>query len=174
MSLTFTPTNANNWLYIDVVCNLGHSSAANAFMAVTLFKDSDVNAIAANRSAKAGFANAASVGVLTHRVLASSTAAQTFKVRAGASSAGTTTFNGQSSARKYGGTMASSIHIREVSPYKILPSGILQGIVLEGTGTPEGVVTAGIGALFTRTDGGASTTLYVKESGTGNTGWVAK
>lgn len=43
-----------------------------------------------------------------------------------------------------------------------------------GTGTPEGAVTAPVGSLFTRTDGGASTTLYVKESGAGNTGWVAK
>lgn len=45
---------------------------------------------------------------------------------------------------------------------------------LNGTGSPEGVVTAPIGALYTRTDGGAGTTLYVKESGTGNTGWVGK
>jgi hypothetical protein len=43
-----------------------------------------------------------------------------------------------------------------------------------GTGTPEGAVTAPIGSLFTRTDGGASTSLYVKESGTGASGWVAK
>jgi len=43
-----------------------------------------------------------------------------------------------------------------------------------GSGTPEGVYTAGIGSVFLRTDGGASTTLYVKESGTGNTGWIAK
>jgi hypothetical protein len=43
-----------------------------------------------------------------------------------------------------------------------------------GSGTPEGVVTAPVGSLFTRTDGGAATTLYVKESGTGSTGWVAK
>ena len=43
-----------------------------------------------------------------------------------------------------------------------------------GTGTPEGSVTASVGSLYTRSDGGASTTLYVKESGTGNTGWVAK
>ncbi|HUG46266.1 MAG TPA: hypothetical protein VMK31_07130 [Sphingomicrobium sp.] len=43
-----------------------------------------------------------------------------------------------------------------------------------GAGTPEGVVTAVVGSLFTRTDGGAGTTLYVKESGTGNTGWAAK
>lgn len=43
-----------------------------------------------------------------------------------------------------------------------------------GTGSPEGVVTANPGALYTNKSGGASTTLYVKESGTGNTGWVAK
>jgi hypothetical protein len=43
-----------------------------------------------------------------------------------------------------------------------------------GTGTPEGVVTAPVGSLFTRTDGGAATTLYVKETGAGNTGWVGK
>lgn len=43
-----------------------------------------------------------------------------------------------------------------------------------GAGTPEGAVTATVGSLFTRTNGGAGTTLYIKESGTGNTGWVAK
>lgn len=43
-----------------------------------------------------------------------------------------------------------------------------------GTGTPEGNVVAPVGTLYTRTDGGTNTTLYVKESGTGNTGWVAK
>jgi hypothetical protein len=43
-----------------------------------------------------------------------------------------------------------------------------------GAGTPEGAVTAPVGSLYTRTDGGANTTLYIKESGTGNTGWVAK
>ncbi len=43
-----------------------------------------------------------------------------------------------------------------------------------GTGSPEGAVTANVGSIFLRTDGGANTTLYVKESGTGNTGWAAK
>ncbi len=43
-----------------------------------------------------------------------------------------------------------------------------------GSGTPEGAVTAPVGSLYTRTNGGASTTLYIKESGSGNTGWVAK
>lgn len=46
--------------------------------------------------------------------------------------------------------------------------------VFSGVGTPESNVSAGVGALYLRIDGGASTTLYVKESGTGDTGWVAK
>jgi hypothetical protein len=44
----------------------------------------------------------------------------------------------------------------------------------KGAGTPEGAVTAPIGAVYHRTDGGAGTSFYVKESGTGNTGWVGK
>lgn len=47
-------------------------------------------------------------------------------------------------------------------------------IWLTGSGTPEGAVTADVGSLYTRSNGGANTTLYIKESGTGNTGWVAK
>lgn len=43
-----------------------------------------------------------------------------------------------------------------------------------GAGTPEGSITAVVGSLYTRTDGGVNTTLYVKQSGTGNTGWAAK
>lgn len=43
-----------------------------------------------------------------------------------------------------------------------------------GTGSPEGVVAAAVGSIWTRTDGGAGTTMYVKQSGTGNTGWAAK
>lgn len=52
---------------------------------------------------------------------------------------------------------------------------ILRGAtqILTGSGIPEGAVTAPVGSTFHRTDGGASTTLYIKESGAGNTGWVA-
>lgn len=46
--------------------------------------------------------------------------------------------------------------------------------IFVGTGSPEGVTTSGVGGLFLRTDGGASTTMYVKESGAGNTGWIGK
>lgn len=46
--------------------------------------------------------------------------------------------------------------------------------ILAGAGTPEAAITAPIGSLYLRTDGGAGTSHYVKESGAGNTGWVAK
>ena len=43
-----------------------------------------------------------------------------------------------------------------------------------GSGSPEGVLAAPVGSTYRRTNGGANTTFYVKESGTGATGWVAK
>lgn len=47
--------------------------------------------------------------------------------------------------------------------------------VRTGTGSPNGSVIGSVGDLFLRTDGGTSTTLYVKQSGANTlTGWVAK
>ena len=46
-------------------------------------------------------------------------------------------------------------------------------IFTSGTGSPEGVVAAPVGSHYSRTDGGTNTASYRKESGTGNTGWVA-
>ena len=45
--------------------------------------------------------------------------------------------------------------------------------VFSGSGTPEGNVVGGVGSLYMRTDGGADTAVYRKETGTGATGWVA-
>jgi hypothetical protein len=53
-----------------------------------------------------------------------------------------------------------------------VPTSTVQ--MLSGFGTPEGVITANEGSLYLNRFGGAGTTLYIKESGTGNTGWVAK
>lgn len=53
--------------------------------------------------------------------------------------------------------------------------GYLLGEMLtKGAGSPEGVLSRSVGALYLRSDGGTNTTLYVKQSGSGNTGWVAK
>jgi hypothetical protein len=48
-----------------------------------------------------------------------------------------------------------------------------KAIIRAGTGTPEAALTAAVGSLFLRTDGAANTTLYIKQTGTGNTGWAA-
>jgi hypothetical protein len=52
-----------------------------------------------------------------------------------------------------------------------LPGGITW---TSGSGSPEGVVTAPVGSLYSRSDGGLLTSLYVKQSGSGNTGWAGK
>lgn len=44
--------------------------------------------------------------------------------------------------------------------------------ISSGVGSPEGVVTAPVSSQYHRTDGGTGTTIYRKESGAGNTGWV--
>jgi hypothetical protein len=63
---------------------------------------------------------------------------------------------------------------RSINPAGFAMNSANTVIWLTGSGSPEGAVTASVGSLYTRTNGGASTTLYIKESGTGNTGWVAK
>jgi hypothetical protein len=53
--------------------------------------------------------------------------------------------------------------------------GSLTGpLVKWGTGSPNTVVIAPVGSLFLRTDGGAGTSLYVKEVGGDANGWVGK
>lgn len=47
-------------------------------------------------------------------------------------------------------------------------------IWVSGTGSPEGAVSAPPGSIYSRISGGDMTTLYIKVSGTGNTGWLAK
>lgn len=52
---------------------------------------------------------------------------------------------------------------------------VLARLLYTGAGSPNGRIVASPPALYLREDGGAGTTLYVKESGLGtNTGWVAK
>ena len=48
-------------------------------------------------------------------------------------------------------------------------------VIVASTGSPNGVVTGNPGDMYLNKSGGAGTTLYIKESGSGtNTGWVAK
>lgn len=46
--------------------------------------------------------------------------------------------------------------------------------ISSGTGSPEGAITATPGSIYLNNNGGANTSVFFKESGTGATGWVAK
>lgn len=67
-----------------------------------------------------------------------------------------------------------SRRVRNMFAQTFRPGNVNGPLWTSGSGSPEGVLSAAVGSLYTRTDGGASTTLYVKQSGSGNTGWVAK
>lgn len=50
---------------------------------------------------------------------------------------------------------------------------IFRDNILTVTGTPEGNYAAPVGTVVQRDNGGASTSFYIKEAGSGNTGWRA-
>lgn len=112
MTLAITPTSASNILQIDVVFNGSNSVGAGTLIAA-LFQDSTANAIACCAQVMANSS------VMTHirfsyRMTAGTTSSTTFRVRAGFSTAATVTFNGATSARLFGGALASSITITEI------------------------------------------------------------
>lgn len=74
------------------------------------------------------------------------------------------------------GTAGAGAYSKTGATWGPVGSNVGGGVLsLYGTGTPEGAVSAPIGSEYHRTDGGAGTSFYVKESGGGgNTGWVAK
>jgi len=62
----------------------------------------------------------------------------------------------------------------DAQTFRVLDDLAIAATWTSANGSPEGVVTAPVGSLYSRRDGGTGTTLYVKESGSGNTGWTAK
>ena len=110
MSLAITPSNSNNKLKIEVVFFL--ESGQGNERTVALFQDSTANALAAGSGHN--FSGEGHFIAFTHYMTAGTVSVTTFKVRAGAETTGTVTFNGQGGGRKYGGVMASSITITEI------------------------------------------------------------
>lgn len=111
LSLLYTPKSVSNILIIEVLLFLSNSAGTLSLIGA-LFQDSTANALATG----IGFQLTATAQIpvfIRHVMTAGTTSATTFKVRAGASAAGTTTLNGQSGARRFGGTNYSSITITE-------------------------------------------------------------
>lgn len=110
MTLAITPKSATNILVIQTVFHGSCTSATDVSCA--LFQDTTVNALAGTYQFQAT-ATGLLVLTLTYRMVAGTTSSTTFKIRAGGTT-GTTTFNGQSSAQRFGGITQSSMVISEI------------------------------------------------------------
>ena len=114
MSQTFTPTNANNILLIDVV--MIASINADVLMGIALFRDAVADALASAMFYPRDINSLIDAVCFRHKMAAGGTSEITFRIRSGGSGASTVTFNGRAGARVYGGALASSITITELTP----------------------------------------------------------
>lgn len=111
MSLAITPKSTTNVLVIRVV-GFFSNSAANQRFTMALHQDSAADALSVGHVTEAVATGVNSI-VLQHAMAAGTTSATTFKIRCGCNNAGTTTFNGESGARRFGAINKSSIVILE-------------------------------------------------------------
>jgi len=114
MTLAITPTSATNKLLITVTINLIPESSSNGVI-VALFQDATAGALAVQNDAL-DEVRCNKVVTFSHYMTAGTTSATTFRVRGSADISGNVTFNGYiGGVRKFGGVMASSITITEIS-----------------------------------------------------------
>ena len=112
MTLAITPNSAINILKIMAEVQMANNALSQGLVAA-LFQDTTANALATCALFQAS-ANFNVLQIINWTMRAGTASSTTFKVRAGGHLAGTTTFNGRSSARLYGGTMNSFIKITEI------------------------------------------------------------
>ena len=110
ITLAITPTSATSKLLIQVVW-MGSTTSPSCTIA--LFQDATANALAATISS----APAAQLTTLplNYFMTAGTTSSTTFRLRFGSGAAATTTTNGQSGGRFFGGVANTSITISEVA-----------------------------------------------------------
>jgi len=68
------------------------------------------------------------------------------------------------------GTAVMSLRMAEF--IEAITLQVNQNIILNGTGSPEGVVTAEPFKTFLDTAAAAGSNYYIKRTGSGNTGWI--
>jgi hypothetical protein len=112
-SAAITPRSASNLLHVHARANVANSNAGGHFIAA-LHQDSVANALAA-RAQRSIAADSLHQVEVEHWMLAGTASATTLKNRIGLSAAGTTTLNGISAGRYFGGAMDTQIAVREVS-----------------------------------------------------------
>jgi len=110
MSQSISPRSSANVL--EVRAQIGYSLHSNTANSFAIFQDSVSNALAAVLQ-NTGSLNAGAHS-LEHMLIAGTVAATTFKLRAGGGAAGTFTFNGTTTSRRFGGVLNSYLRIKEV------------------------------------------------------------
>jgi len=106
LKVTYVPKKLGSKIRVEASAMVNHTSPAAA-ITIALFKATTGNAVAATEAI-------APSAVIVHEETVRSTEPVTWRVRIGASIAGTLSFNGSSSGvRRYGGVAASSIRVVE-------------------------------------------------------------
>lgn len=113
MSQAITPRSAANVLMVRTQGTFSNAMSSTDHLVAALFQDSTANALAVVAKFKANTYIMHDLA-LSYAARAGTTSATTFKLRAGQTTAGTTTFNGTGGSRQYGGALGSFIEVREV------------------------------------------------------------
>lgn len=112
LDTAITPTDAANRLVIETV--VYGACDATEYLAIALFQDSTADALAVGVSGGTGGANDPAPLVIRHEMAAGTTSSTTFKVRVGATGAGTFTINGVAGSAKFNGKLSSHIRVTEL------------------------------------------------------------
>jgi hypothetical protein len=112
ITLAITPTNTSNKLRIRGQVNVANAGSNQTFCAA-LFQDSTGDALHCT-TAFEGAGNNVVTLFFEYEMTAGTTSSTTFKVRVAGDSSVTTTLNGASSARLYGGVLAHTLTIEEI------------------------------------------------------------
>lgn len=114
LSVTITPQNVANILTINITIFIAVGAPTSGHITAALFQDSIAGALAMGSIIDTSN-NHLFIITFSHEMVAGTTSPTTFKVRAGADAAGTTTLNGELGARIGGGVMSSFIEVIETT-----------------------------------------------------------
>lgn len=116
MTVSITPEFDDSNLLIQAVGNFNENPGSGTRVCcMGLFVDSTANALAAAAVKPSQTDSEPEQIIINHTLTSGSTTARTYRVRMGPETTATFTFNGENAVRRFGGVMASSIIVTEIS-----------------------------------------------------------
>lgn len=112
LTVTFTPTSAATTLLIEACIMISHS--ADSRVTAAIFRDATANALGANHHYIGAGSEMAQIYVFASTP-SSAAVPTTFRLRAGANGAGTSTVNGFNGTRQFGGVAQTWIKVTEIA-----------------------------------------------------------